>query len=212
MPAMPPATLQAVLHHHERLDGSGYPYGLDETRIHPLAKVLCVAEVMEGVVRRADLQRLDVLLRLNQRRFDPEVVGVLRALLRTDTSEELSAPLENDASVQLMHVTNVLTAWPELQATLTAQSTESSELLFLIERMAMLRSLVLQSGINPDDAEALLELSREDPKVLSEIQATLDELVWLMIDIANEIERRTITMSAAQQATLGELIMLLRSA
>lgn len=211
IPAIPSATLQAVLHHHERLDGSGYPYGLDETRIHPLAKVLCVAEVMEGVVRRADLQRLDVLLRLNQRRFDPAVVGVLRALLRTDTSEESAAPAESDASVKLLHVTKILTAWPQLHATLTAQSSTASEFLFLVERMAMLRSLVLQSGINPEDAEALLELSREDPKVLSEIQATLDELVWLMIDIANEIERRTITMSSIQQVTLGELIALLRS-
>lgn len=78
-------TLQAVLHHHERLDGSGYPYGLTGKHIHPFAKLLCVAEVTEAVVRRADLPRLDVLLRLNQHRFDSAVVGAMRDLLRADT-------------------------------------------------------------------------------------------------------------------------------
>lgn len=38
-----------VLQHHERLDGSGYPNGLNGEQILPLAKVLAVADVFEAI-------------------------------------------------------------------------------------------------------------------------------------------------------------------
>ena len=40
---------QIVLQHHERLDGSGYPYGLIGAEILPEAKVLAVADVVESM-------------------------------------------------------------------------------------------------------------------------------------------------------------------
>ncbi|HCE09855.1 MAG TPA: hypothetical protein DEQ40_14900 [Oxalobacteraceae bacterium] len=165
---------------------------------------------MEGVVRRFDLQRLDVLLRLNQRRLDPSVVGALRDLLRADTNEAHSTPVEHDATVQLMHVAAVLASWKILRVRLDEQAVAAPELDFLKERMAMLRSLVLQAGIDPEHVDALLEMAREESMVLSELQATLDELGWLMMDIANEIERRTVGLDAQLRGTLEELLVLLR--
>ncbi|MCX6007131.1 MAG: HD domain-containing protein [Chloroflexi bacterium] len=40
---------EVVLQHHERIDGSGYPQGLDGDRILQEAKILIVAEVMDGM-------------------------------------------------------------------------------------------------------------------------------------------------------------------
>jgi HD-GYP domain-containing protein (c-di-GMP phosphodiesterase class II) len=36
--------------HHEKLDGSGYPYGLKGGEILPLAKIICVADVYDALV------------------------------------------------------------------------------------------------------------------------------------------------------------------
>jgi len=41
---------ETVLQHHERLDGSGYPYGLTGEAILPAARVLAVADVVEAMV------------------------------------------------------------------------------------------------------------------------------------------------------------------
>ncbi|MFD3272696.1 HD-GYP domain-containing protein [Paenibacillus dendritiformis] len=35
----------AALQHHERLDGSGYPYGLKEDEIHPVSRIVAIADV-----------------------------------------------------------------------------------------------------------------------------------------------------------------------
>ncbi len=40
---------QAVLQHHERLDGSGYPAGLSDAAIIPEARILAVADVVEAM-------------------------------------------------------------------------------------------------------------------------------------------------------------------
>lgn len=41
--------LSAVLMHHEREDGRGYPFGIEGVRIHPYAKVVAVADVFDAM-------------------------------------------------------------------------------------------------------------------------------------------------------------------
>lgn len=47
---VPAAVLDAVLQHHEYLDGSGYPSGLSGDRISPLARTLTVCDVYGAMV------------------------------------------------------------------------------------------------------------------------------------------------------------------
>ncbi|MCK9989878.1 MAG: HD domain-containing phosphohydrolase [Rugosibacter sp.] len=211
MQTLPAASLQAVLQHHERLDGSGYPHGLKEEKIHPLAKLLCVTEVMEGVLRRGDKQQIDILLRLNQQRFDPAVTQALRDLLGFDSNETPLNPSIDKVMAQLNHVAQVLAAWPALNRELTALAAAEPAYLFMVDQMSTLHSLVLQAGIDPSNLDILFQLFQEDTRILTEMQLTLNELAWRMADMANEIERRTTTLEAAFQAKASELVGLLKA-
>jgi len=42
-------TLDVVLHHHERMDGTGYPHGLPEARISPLARMGAICDVYDAI-------------------------------------------------------------------------------------------------------------------------------------------------------------------
>ena len=42
--SLPPESVSIILHHHERLDGSGYPYGLSEKDISPAARICAIAD------------------------------------------------------------------------------------------------------------------------------------------------------------------------
>lgn len=44
-----PAALKAIRHHHEKLDGSGYPDGLKGDEISILAKILAVADIFDAL-------------------------------------------------------------------------------------------------------------------------------------------------------------------
>ncbi|MFC5402173.1 HD-GYP domain-containing protein [Cohnella soli] len=45
-----PAIALAALQHHERMDGKGYPQGLTGDQIHPMAKVVAVADVYSAMI------------------------------------------------------------------------------------------------------------------------------------------------------------------
>jgi PAS domain S-box-containing protein len=72
----------AVVQHHERLDGSGYPYGLTDPDIIPEAKILAVADVVEAMVSHRPYRpalgyalALEEITQHQGDRYDPEVVN-----------------------------------------------------------------------------------------------------------------------------------------
>ena len=48
-PELPAPVLDAVLHHHEKVDGSGYPHGLSGAQISQLAKMCAVCDVYDAI-------------------------------------------------------------------------------------------------------------------------------------------------------------------
>ncbi|MEI7026150.1 HD-GYP domain-containing protein [Paenibacillus sp. y28] len=73
----------AALQHHERLNGKGYPAGLEEREIHPLARIVAVADVYSAMISSRVYQKerdllhvLKELHRLSFEELDPEVVHV----------------------------------------------------------------------------------------------------------------------------------------
>lgn len=49
IPFIDNSILYGVLMHHERLDGSGYPLGVKEDRIHPFAKIIAIADTFDAI-------------------------------------------------------------------------------------------------------------------------------------------------------------------
>lgn len=77
-----------VLHHHERMDGTGYPAGLHGEEIPLEARILAVANAFDrlsnGGPTRFPLRPADVMNELERRsgdEFDPVVVAALRSLV-----------------------------------------------------------------------------------------------------------------------------------
>ncbi|MDQ8702207.1 HD-GYP domain-containing protein [Streptomyces sp. LHD-70] len=106
----------AILHHHERLDGSGYPYGLTGRQIPEFARVVAVADAFDAMTSTRSYRRgrpvadaLTELKRCAGRQFDPQMVRALvRALDRHGwrpavTSDE-PEPQRTTAAVAAAHV------------------------------------------------------------------------------------------------------------
>lgn len=75
-----PAIALAALQHHERMDGKGYPLGLTKENIHPLAKVVAVADVYSAMIssrvyreKKDLLHVLQELYELSFQELDPEI-------------------------------------------------------------------------------------------------------------------------------------------
>ena len=80
--------LLAVRYHHERLDGSGYPYGLAGDQIPLIARVLAVADAYDAMTSDrpyrqgvSPAQGLAEIERCSGTHFDPLVVAALVQLI-----------------------------------------------------------------------------------------------------------------------------------
>ncbi|MGW0118325.1 HD-GYP domain-containing protein [Streptomyces sp. NPDC003327] len=95
----------AILHHHERMDGSGYPYGLRGEEIPEFARVVAVADAFDAMTSTRSYSRarpvptaVAELERCAGSQFDPRMVDALvRALDRHGwhpavTADETTAP------------------------------------------------------------------------------------------------------------------------
>jgi HD-GYP domain-containing protein (c-di-GMP phosphodiesterase class II) len=90
-------TLQAkwVRHHHERVDGTGYPDGLEGDAIPIESRLIAVVESLEAMTAaRYDRQRhgsaLDELESHKGTQFDPDITDALLDLIVTQELEEVA--------------------------------------------------------------------------------------------------------------------------
>jgi len=76
--------VEIIAHHHERYDGGGYPKGLKEDEIPPLARIMIVADAFDAMTtnriykgRKSIPEALEELKSLSGIQFHPEVVDVV---------------------------------------------------------------------------------------------------------------------------------------
>jgi len=89
--AFPWPVAQAVLQHHERLDGSGYPQGLTDPDIMPEARILAVVDVVEAMASHRPYRpalgvdkALEEIIKNQGKLYDPQIVEVCVNLLKED--------------------------------------------------------------------------------------------------------------------------------
>jgi putative nucleotidyltransferase with HDIG domain len=70
----------AALQHHERLDGTGYPFGIKANKIHPLSKIVAVADIYSAMIssrvyqkERDMLHVLKEIHRVSFNEIDPQI-------------------------------------------------------------------------------------------------------------------------------------------
>jgi HD-GYP domain-containing protein (c-di-GMP phosphodiesterase class II) len=79
-----PASLDVTHGHHERLDGSGYPRGLDDSQIGIYTRIVTISDVFDAITsnrvydtRRPNIEAFKILQSQSGNHFDSDLVSVL---------------------------------------------------------------------------------------------------------------------------------------
>ena len=96
--ALPEEAADAVLHHHEHFDGSGYPHGLQGEAIHLVARIVHVADAYEAMTAariyrapRTVAYIREEFERWSGRQFDPMVLEAAVRLLESGVLDAIRA-------------------------------------------------------------------------------------------------------------------------
>ncbi|MDO5516553.1 MAG: HD domain-containing protein [Clostridium sp.] len=66
IPYLDKSVTYGVLMHHERCDGSGYPFGIQSEKIHPFAKIIAIADELDALNSDKELKRTKGTLKVLQ--------------------------------------------------------------------------------------------------------------------------------------------------
>lgn len=184
--AFPAAVATSVLHHHERLDGSGYPSRLRAKALGHLDMLVAVAAVVSGIVLHGGESvraRLEVAMRISPDEFDRGAASAINMALRN-----LPAPtcVTDDGGclgriMQTLHqVTGALEASEALlAASLSAVvSTAAQEVLVVLGNI---EKSLRASGVCDASRHEAFDGSGEE---MAEISLILNETSWRLRNLA----------------------------
>ena len=186
----------AVLEHHERMDGSGYPRGLAGADISPMGRILLLAEVVTAFYKKyTDMpaQRLSLMLRLNHRKFPAALVAHVLPLLQENVANDSTLmPLGADASAHIDTLADAFAQWDQLKASLPAAARQEpgSAFAFADARLQALQKALIEAGSHPGQQGVLLEQLQGDAIGLAEVALVGREALWQLQSIVNACHRR----------------------
>ena len=192
----PKQVARAIVEHHERLDGSGYPRGLVGDAISPLGRMLSLAEVVTAMFdgeREQPEQRVSLLLRINPRRYDPTLVPSIHRLLRAAPPPEADAGDPPERSIErLLRLADELGGWRETAEAIGREldGAHAALLLSMNEQNATLQRMLYEAGVTREQLGALGDDVAEDAAVRVELWALAEELLWQLHSAANQLKRR----------------------
>jgi hypothetical protein len=203
----PKSVAQAIGEHHERLDGSGYPRGLQREAVSPLGKMLAVAESVLGTLRAPDAQlsRLSIALRVVPGEFDLTWVGEIARLAQQDTG----VVSHRDRAELAQRLTQLDAALKEAHDSIEVLATSA-------ESDALIGALKLSDGLLDRlrtgwYASGLWSVDAISPDDAGEVEAIEDELIHRLCAIERAAWLKAGTLSAGDAHRLNLLGQSLQS-
>jgi hypothetical protein len=213
-----PQIAEIVLMHHERLDGFGYPRGIQADEFTLDGQILAAAEWLMGLVESGvtPLLRASMAARLIPGEFAPALLETvsLAARMAPDMPIELaSAPPLEQVVPRILRIADTLgrfqqaRAWIEEQIQVAAPPVRSV-LESGFRRIQRIQASFSSTGL---DAEAPNRIVAElaalrDAHVYAEIVTLVSEMEWRMRELEREQRLRASQLDLPGQSLIGALV------
>lgn len=196
----------AILEHHERLDGFGYPRSLSGAAVSAGGRVLGLAEMLAGMIDRQSARtRIDIALKIMPGEIEPELVTLVCDVL----GECCNKPYRDenvDIHAVFGRVGEVLDAHHELAEVRHRLSPQAQRVVDgVFDRFGRVQRAFASTGA--DGLEKLQDVlsSQELEDSAFEIRCVLDEITWRLAKLGRDLVLQLNQCSAADRAILQPL-------
>lgn len=195
--AYPASVEAAVLEHHERMDGTGYPRGLRGPDISPMGRILMLSEVAAAFFEKYSAlaaQRLSLSLRLNHRKFPAGLSALLLPLLADGGGSAVAvSPPPEEAGRMLDTLGGAFDRWAWLRPQLPPSVLDRGSrhpAAFVEQRLQALQQSLVEAGGHPGQEGEIREHLQGDPQGLAELALVRGEALWQLGSIVHATQRR----------------------
>lgn len=184
--------LDAVLQHHERLDGSGYPRGLEGDTIGLFGRILAIGEIIASKHGDEDSalgkMRLEAILKLNSRRYGHEFIGYFDVFYHSDAEVPPCADACKQSIQDQLHCAlSAISGWEILwEKYYQGYRTFNG----INKRIQSLKIEMMDAGLTTLGVNENMRGIEDSPRACFEMQVLLDEVLWQLHGVLEEIKRR----------------------
>lgn len=216
-----PELAELVLSHHERLDGFGYPRGLQGEQLGAAAQAVAVAEWLTGLIEHGQgaAVHASIATKLIPGEFGEAALGLLRTAARasgapahlTDSRQSLAELLP-----QAHYVMEVLARFRAARGSFDdrlAQASPELRALVLLcrHRLLQLQASFSSAGLDVHSPQTLVQDLADDSGVMQqELMALLREFHWRIGEMERAVLLRAHSMDASDQALVQQMIATLQ--
>jgi HD-GYP domain-containing protein (c-di-GMP phosphodiesterase class II) len=193
-PQYRPHISRAVLEHHERMDGSGYPKGCSGSGISPAGRVLSFADFAVATAQRMGLRHMFTITKTQPRAFDREVVGVLAKAMQRfgDVLQPAVSRVDVDTLRDVLTtVSEILSAAPPKAPPESAPPRLVRNIELLRRAIAHMQMMMHRTGFALTDTDSWIEMLKSDPELHAELESLLQEAHFQLQGLLLELRRRT---------------------
>lgn len=189
-PELPVVIADAVLEHHERMDGNGYPRGLKGKKISRYGQILGISELIskafESNKHKVSWAKLKVMLKMNSKQYGS---GLIRHLdiFHDQAVDVQSKEIESEHIIDQMYlIAKLFSDFNDL----SDQQSSNPIYEFAQNRLAELRLALFSAGIDPRDPESMKQMFIDDPECIAEFAPIIDETIWQFKTLLLEVSRQ----------------------
>lgn len=205
----PPAVADCVLHHHERLDGSGYPFQVSGDKMGPLCKLISVADSVAAIIVRGGAglsERVSVALRIVPEEFPRAAVSVVTQALTLLGDGQAPAISGSFADRVLPFLKQLRSARLQAEALLGPGANPRTVKVgqFALDAIRSIDKSLRATGVYE---LSQLEAMESDAAIMGEICLVLGEVSWRLRNLARNVHLRTEQSGdASDLAQVAELV------
>lgn len=176
---------KAVLEHHERCDGTGYPNRLDASKCSKNGQILIVAEAVAGLLKSGiETQSTIFAIKVSSRAYPRAVLNVFTGMLKSTTIPR--SELDKNTSIEKLRCQ--MKVINEVFVDLTKFRAEhdlpdmNNTVRHIINRLNVLKQSIYSSGIQYYLEETSWLHSDDSQIILLELEITTNEVAWQIKD------------------------------
>lgn len=191
-PAYAPHVSRTVKEHHERLDGSGYPQGLNAGAISRAGRLLSFTELSIGALKKYSLGQLSNIIRSNLGALDPQPVAVFLGALRQYRARVPVKPAEarSENITALFGLVSRLVVSAETITGTPGFDPDGADGCQLVPVVENIHQTMRRAGFDLNNTEATLQMISNDQETLVEMEELLMESIYQLRKALLEIRHR----------------------
>lgn len=218
--SLPPQVGLAVLEHHERFNGFGYPRNVAGAQLSQAGQIVGLSEMISGIFTRRDrpLARAELAAKVVPGEHAPELVTAISKTMKLNRQIAGGAeeqPLASDVSPQvikdrLVPVQKWLSAIASDGRSMPADEEQIIKL--LSQRLQVILRVYSSTGMDLAETDPRMKDTLQEAPIQFEMQLIANEVLWRLRDLARDLALRCNALGEQREKRFLPLIDLLNGA